>query len=78
MIIKKDPLFIQSYLEDSSNLKDGFADMVYIPECLEEVSSVLRDVNMKKIPITISGAGTGQSGGRVPFGGGGAFYRKIK
>lgn len=69
MIIKKDPLFIQSYLEDSSNLKDGFADMVYIPECLEEVSSVLRDVNMKKIPITISGAGTGQSGGRVPFGG---------
>ncbi len=69
MIIKKDPLSFQSYLEDSSNLKGGYARYVVIPQSVEEISSVLKDANSKKTPVTISGAGTGQAGARIPFGG---------
>jgi D-lactate dehydrogenase (cytochrome) len=69
MIIKKDPLSFQSYLEDSSNLSGGYADKLVIPESVTEVSSLLKDANSKKLPVTISGAGTGQAGARVPFGG---------
>lgn len=69
MIIKKDPLSFQSYLEDSSNLKGGYASSVIIPQSTEEITSILKDASSKKIPVTISGAGTGQAGARVPFGG---------
>lgn len=69
MLIKSDPAFIQSYLEDSSNLAGGRADRVVIPGGTEEVSSALKEANSRKIPVTISGGGTGQSGGRIPFGG---------
>ncbi len=69
MIIKKDPSTIQSYLEDSSNLKGGYAEKIVIPETIEEISSILKEANSKKTQVTISGGGTGQAGGRVPFGG---------
>ena len=69
MIIKKDKSFIQAYLEDSSNLKGGHLDEVFIPKDIDEVSSIIREANLKGAPITISGAGTGQAGGRIPFGG---------
>ncbi|MFH1593135.1 MAG: FAD-binding oxidoreductase [Candidatus Omnitrophota bacterium] len=69
MIVKTDPSFIKSYLEDSSNLPNGHADKVVLPESIEEVCSCLREANAKKTPVTISGAGTGQAGGRVPLGG---------
>jgi len=69
MIIKKDPDTIRSYLEDSSNIRGGHADELAIPEDANELSSLLKDANSKKIPVTISGGGTGTTGSRIPFGG---------
>ena len=69
MLIKEDPDTILGYLEDSSNLKGGRADRVVIPENIEELSASLKEANAKKIPVTISGGGTGTTGSRVPFGG---------
>jgi len=69
MFVKDDPQTFRSYLEDSSNLKGGRADKIIIPQRPAEISSILKAANSKKIPVTISGAGTGQAGGRIPFGG---------
>jgi D-lactate dehydrogenase (cytochrome) len=68
MIIKKSQEEIQNYLYDSSNFR-GFCDAVYIPEDASEISGILKEFNDKKIPITISGGGTGLTGARVPQGG---------
>lgn len=69
MIIKKDKDVIQGYLEDSSNLKGGFAEKVIIPETIAELSAAIKEANIKNDPITISGGGTGTTGSRVSFGG---------
>ncbi|MBN1527319.1 MAG: FAD-binding oxidoreductase [Candidatus Omnitrophica bacterium] len=69
MLIKKDPDTIQAYFEDSSNLKGGNADAVYVPENLQELSAVLKEACGRKAPVTISGGGTTTTGSRVPFGG---------
>lgn len=69
MLIKKDRDSIASYFEDSSNLKGGYADSVAFPEDITALSCILKDANKKKIPVTISGGGTGTTGARVPFGG---------
>jgi FAD/FMN-containing dehydrogenase len=57
-----------SYLEDASNLK-GHAERVFIPANEDELCAVLREANASGTPVTIAGAGTGVTGGRVPFGG---------
>ena len=59
---------IQNYLTDAANVK-GFCDTVYIPESIEEISELLNKANKEKTPVTISGNGTGLTGGRVPQGG---------
>lgn len=69
MITKKDLSTIKAYLEDSSNLSGGHAEEVVIPGNYEDLSSFLKEANDKKLPVTISGGGTGTSGGRIPFGG---------
>lgn len=69
MIVKTDREIIQSYLIDASNYKSSGCDAVYVPESYEELSDLLIEANHKKIPVTISGAGTGLVGGRVPQGG---------
>lgn len=69
MLIKKDKDIIVSYLEDYSNLKGGFAEALLIPETEQDVINFLKDASLKKIAVTISGAGTGVCGGRIPFGG---------
>ncbi len=69
MIRKTDNSAIQSYLEDSSNLKGGFAANVTIPDNADELSAVLKEANADRVCVTVSGAGTGNSGGRIPFGG---------
>ncbi len=69
MLIKKDKDIIASYLEDYSNLKGGFAEAVAIPETESEIINLLKEASRKKTPVTISGAGTGVTGGRIPFGG---------
>ncbi|HEY0728728.1 MAG TPA: FAD-binding oxidoreductase [Pyrinomonadaceae bacterium] len=69
MQTKSDPDEIQSFLGDASFIRDGHADRVVLPETIEEVAEVLAAANRDRIPVTVSGAGTGTVGGRVPFGG---------
>lgn len=68
MLIKTHPDEIHSYLSDASNLS-GFAERVVFPESAEEVASILREATRTATPVTVSGAGTGIVGGRVPQGG---------
>ncbi|MFH1790861.1 MAG: FAD-binding oxidoreductase [Candidatus Omnitrophota bacterium] len=69
MIEKRDIDFLRSYLADSSNLKGGYADALLVPGNFEELASVLTRANREGTGITVSGGGTGTSGGRIPFGG---------
>jgi D-lactate dehydrogenase (cytochrome) len=66
---KSNPDEIQSYLTDASFIRDGYADRVVLPETVEEISEILAVANRDRTPVTVSGAGTGTVGGRVPFGG---------
>ncbi|HWN11288.1 MAG TPA: FAD-binding oxidoreductase [Pyrinomonadaceae bacterium] len=69
MLIKTNPDAIQSYLYDASHMLEGEAERVVFPEKAEEVAEILREATDGKIPVTISGAGTGTVGGRIPFSG---------
>src|SRR5215510_9692115 len=69
MLTKSNPDEIQSFLADASYIRDAYADQVVLPESVEEVSEVLAEANRKRTSVTVSGAGTGTVGGRVPFGG---------
>jgi FAD/FMN-containing dehydrogenase len=57
-----------SFLEDASNLR-GHADRLFTPAGEAELSGILREANACGTGVTIAGAGTGVTGGRVPFGG---------
>ena len=69
MQIKSNADEIQSFLTDASFIRDGYADRVVLPENIEEVSEILTSANRDRVPVTVSGAGTGTVGGRVAFGG---------
>ncbi len=69
MLTKTDPEDIQPFFSDASYVSDGNAEQVVFPENAEEVAQVLKDATASRIPVTISGAGTGTVAGRVPFGG---------
>lgn len=69
MHVKSNPDELQSFLSDASFMRGGHADRVVLPESVEEVSEILAAANRDGTPVTISGAGTGTVGGRVPFGG---------
>ena len=69
MQTKSSPEEIESFLSDASFIREGHADRVVLPESIEEVSKILARANRDRVPVTISGAGTGTVGGRVPFGG---------
>lgn len=69
MIIKTDPDIIKNYFEDTSNLKGGHAEEVAMPQDESELSSFVREANIRKMAVTISGGGTGTTGARIPFGG---------
>ncbi len=56
------------YLADESRLS-GSADEVAWPESPAEAAELLRDAGARGVPVTVSGAGTGIVGGRVPAGG---------
>lgn len=68
MIIKSDKDVIEAYLHDESGLLGAHCDKVLIPETYSEVSDILKEASSKNIPVSISGAGTGVTGGRLPFG----------
>jgi FAD/FMN-containing dehydrogenase len=57
-----------AYLEDASGFR-GHADRAYSPQNELELLAILADATATKTPITVAGAGTGVTGGRVPFGG---------
>jgi D-lactate dehydrogenase (cytochrome) len=69
MLIKTNADEIQSFLSDASHMRDGHAERVVLPEKTEEVADVLRVATHDKTPVTVSGAGTGTVGGRIPFAG---------
>lgn len=60
---------IQNYLTDASNMPDGHADKLFVPESAAQIAQVLREANEARVPVTISGARTGTVGGAIPFGG---------
>ena len=51
------------YLRDASGFLGGKASEVIIPETVEELSDFLKT---NRQPITIAGAGTGVTAGRIP------------
>ncbi len=65
MIVKDKPDIMQNYLTDASNYR-GSAEKVYIPNSLNELKAIVSELFQSKIPFTVSGAGTGLTGGRVP------------
>ncbi len=69
MLTKTQPDEIQDYLADASYVKGGHAGRVTFPESAAEVAEILRQASRDQTPVTVSGAGTGTVGGRVPFGG---------
>jgi D-lactate dehydrogenase (cytochrome) len=69
MLTKSDPDEIESFLSDASHMRDGHADRVVFPENAEEVAQILREASESRTPVTVSGAGTGTVGGRIPFAG---------
>lgn len=69
MHTRSNPDEIESFLTDASFIRGGHADRVFLPESVEEVSEVLKTANRDRVPVTVSGAGTGTVGGRVAFGG---------
>jgi FAD/FMN-containing dehydrogenase len=55
---------VQGYLEDASGFK-GQAEKVLIPASESELLQILAQASANRVPVTISGAGTGVTGGRV-------------
>ncbi|RMF72681.1 MAG: FAD-binding oxidoreductase, partial [Acidobacteria bacterium] len=64
----RDPRDLEPYLTDESRIV-GSADELVWPETAEEVAAVLARAHAEGVPVTVSGAGTGVVGGRVPQGG---------
>jgi D-lactate dehydrogenase (cytochrome) len=69
MLTKTNPDEIQSFLADASHMLEGHAERVVFPESAEEVAEILKAASRDKTPVTVSGAGTGTVGGRIPFAG---------
>jgi len=59
MQTKSQPDEIESFLSDASFIRDGHADRVVLPETIDDVSEILARANADRVPVTVSGAGTG-------------------
>jgi FAD/FMN-containing dehydrogenase len=59
---------LNTYLEDASGYR-GHADQVLVPADEKELEGILHNASRDRVPVTISGAGTGVTGGRVAQGG---------
>ena len=70
MIRKTDRDLLLSYLEDTSNFRDGSADEIIFPSDENEVLEVLKEYSSREKPLTASGAGTGTVAARIPLEGG--------
>ena len=69
MQVKTEIEDLQNYLIDASNLPNGNAEKLFLPETREEIVEILKEANEKNIHVTVSGARTGTVGGAIPFGG---------
>jgi FAD/FMN-containing dehydrogenase len=61
-------LALDGFTEDASGYR-GEAERVFAPANVEELQSIVRAAVYENVPLTVSGAGTGLTGGRVPHGG---------
>ncbi|MEJ5245883.1 MAG: FAD-binding oxidoreductase [Bacteroidota bacterium] len=68
MIVKHNKNEFEDYLVDASSF-EGYADELLIPESVDEIKQILKEATAMNQKITISGAGTGLTGSRVPLGG---------
>ncbi|NTV93534.1 MAG: FAD-binding oxidoreductase, partial [Chlorobiaceae bacterium] len=59
MIFKNEPGAIQSFLEDTSNIKTGHTPGVFFPETVDELAGLLKRDCAEKRRFTIAGNGTG-------------------
>jgi FAD/FMN-containing dehydrogenase len=59
---------LNPYLEDASGYT-GHADQILVPTNETELLDILHNASRDRVPVTISGAGTGVTGGRVAQGG---------
>ncbi|MBV8072220.1 MAG: FAD-binding oxidoreductase [Acidobacteriaceae bacterium] len=59
---------IDAYLRDASGYA-GEAEQVFLPSSKDELVQLVHTCSAGKIPLTVSGAGTGLTGARVPHGG---------
>jgi FAD/FMN-containing dehydrogenase len=59
---------LDSYLSDVSGLT-GHAEQAFVPASERELLEIVGRASRDQVPVTISGAGTGVTGGRVPQGG---------
>lgn len=62
-----DPV-LPAYLEDASGMS-GRADCLFRPRTAVEAAAILLEASRTRTPVTVAGAGTGVTGGRVPDGG---------
>ena len=69
MIVKTNPDEIQNYLHDTSGLISENIEGVYFPESTADVKELIKKANHNKTKVTVSGNGTGTTGGRVSNGG---------
>jgi glycolate oxidase len=61
---------LQHYAHDETENLHFLPDVVVKPRTAEEISEIMKICNAGKIPVTPRGAGTGLSGGALPFYGG--------
>ena len=66
---KSNPDEMQQWLTYASNLAGGHAERICFPADRRAVSEVLAEATRTATPVTIAGAGTGVTGGRIAFGG---------
>src|SRR4051812_8104098 len=69
MLKETDSQRFARFCEDSSGMPGGHAEAVVFPQSTADVVEVVQDASARRTPLTISGNGTGITGGRVPFGG---------
>ncbi len=65
MIIKKEKDEIISYLSDAANFQGNCSEVIF-PENESDIIEAVKSANANKVQITVSGNGTGLTGGRVP------------
>ncbi len=62
------PEIAAAYLEDASGFR-GAAERLFVPASERELAGVLAEASRTGTPVSVAGAGTGLTGGRVPQGG---------